>query len=361
MQYALRFVLSLMVVVSHFWADLLPGGDGALAVMGFYVISGYVITLVWTKSYSKAPSGFKRFWFNRFIRLYPVFIVSSTIGFIVIYFFPEATREISPSMVLPWSPEGIERIVDVGISPTYQFAMLIPQLILIGYQAPILWVLPITFSPNAWSVNMELYFYLAMSLGLTATFSRAQRFCIFSTAVVGTYFSMLVWLGHGIFATSTFLPYVKVYYYLIFYKSPVGIMFFFALGALVYYVPKRVYPTTFKVVAVIALFTIPFLDVPTTWSIVARLLVFGTLCALVLHLWSDAKPTGFLKFVGDLSYPLFLIHWQMGALVAAITDLEKNSLLFFVLATSLSLLASVILVQFLERPLERYRAKIRPI
>ncbi len=360
MQYAIRFTLSFLVMVSHFWADLLPGGDGALAVMGFYVISGYVITLVWTKSYSTAPNGFKRFWINRFIRLYPVFLLSSIFGILVIYLYPEAARTIHPLMELPWSPEGGAGLAAAGINPSLNWAVLIPQVSLVGYQAPAFWRLPITFSPNAWSVNMELYFYLVFSLGLTATFARAKAFFYFSLIIVGTFYILLVLFGHGIFATSFFLPYFNINYYMIFYRTPVGIMFFFALGALVYFLPKHQYPTALKFSALAALLLVPLIIVPTTSAIITRLLVFGLLCALVLHLWSDSKPTGLLKFVGDLSYPLFLLHWQMGVLVSGCTSLEKNSAMFFYLAASASVLASALVVLCLEHPLERYRDRIRP-
>ncbi|KPB02533.1 hypothetical protein SU32_01915 [Ahrensia marina] len=353
-------MLSFLVVISHFWSSLLPGGDGSLAVMGFYVISGYVITLVWSKTYGNAPNGFKRFWLNRFVRLYPTFLASSVIGFLAIYFYPEAARAINRWMELPWSPEGLKRIAEAGIDPSYWWAILIPQITLVGYQAPAFWGVPITFSPNAWSVNMELYFYLAFSFGLTATFFRARRFFQAAFLVTSTYFLALCIAGHQLLSTDMMAPYIAINYHQIFYKTPVGIAFFFSLGALVYYFPKKAYPNVFKVSAFILLFAIPLVPVPTPIPVISRLLAFGILCAITLLLWPDTKPKGILKLLGDLSYPLFLLHWPVGVFVSGLTGLEKNSAAFFIFAMPASLSASVLAVYFLERPLEAHREKIRP-
>ena len=69
----------LVVVISHLWAGMIDG-PAAYAVWGFFVLSGYLMTLVLTTKYGTAPAGLRQFATNRLLRIYPSFIVAAVLG-----------------------------------------------------------------------------------------------------------------------------------------------------------------------------------------------------------------------------------------------------------------------------------------
>ena len=71
-----RFFLAFLVVISHLWKDMI-GGPAAYAVWGFYVLSGYLMTLVLNEKYGPSINGLKRYAYNRFLRIYPLYWAAS--------------------------------------------------------------------------------------------------------------------------------------------------------------------------------------------------------------------------------------------------------------------------------------------
>ena len=74
-----QFFLAFVVVISHLWAGMIDG-PAAYAVWGFFVLSGYLMTLVLTTKYGTAPVGLRQFAANRLLRVYPSFIVAAVLG-----------------------------------------------------------------------------------------------------------------------------------------------------------------------------------------------------------------------------------------------------------------------------------------
>ena len=77
-----RTLLALLVVVQH------VGGIpvvGAYAVFGFYVLSGYLMTLIMQESYGYSLVGVKKYSLNRFLRIFPMYWIASLISLILIF------------------------------------------------------------------------------------------------------------------------------------------------------------------------------------------------------------------------------------------------------------------------------------
>ena len=79
-----RLFLALLVAVSHLWAGMIDG-PAAYAVWGFFVLSGFLMTLVLTTRYGTEPAGLRRFAFNRLLRIYPSFIAAGGLGIVTIF------------------------------------------------------------------------------------------------------------------------------------------------------------------------------------------------------------------------------------------------------------------------------------
>lgn len=79
-----RFFLSFLVAISHLYGHMIHG-PAAYAVWGFFVLSGFLMSLVLTKKYGFSPSGLKDYAQNRFLRIYPSYIFSVILGIGVLF------------------------------------------------------------------------------------------------------------------------------------------------------------------------------------------------------------------------------------------------------------------------------------
>ena len=81
----LRGVAILAVVLFHFFPHLLP--NGFLGVDLFFVISGYLITIIIIKDLNKNNFSFFNFYLKRFKRIYPSILLLLLIFSIIFSFF----------------------------------------------------------------------------------------------------------------------------------------------------------------------------------------------------------------------------------------------------------------------------------
>ncbi len=161
----LRFVAAFHVVLFHYWAGLLHDkvpwinaivSSGYVAVGLFYVLSGFILTVVYGSS-DLDRAGRRRFWGARVARVYPAYFLAA----------------------LLWIP-----VVLLKHPPAIDFLALGPTLL--GVQA---WVPSLATAWNfpAWSVSVEAFFYLVFPFVLPyvrrLTFSQTWRFLAMTYAL----------------------------------------------------------------------------------------------------------------------------------------------------------------------------------
>ena len=102
-----RFILAVLVVQAHLLADGLPGLAWQ-AVFSFYVLSGFLMTLVLNEVYGFGVHGFVRFFTNRILRLYPAYyaLLLVTILFIV---YVSPANQLNGALSLPQTTSGLAR------------------------------------------------------------------------------------------------------------------------------------------------------------------------------------------------------------------------------------------------------------
>ena len=93
----LRALAVAVVILFHLNVPGFAGGFVGVDV--FFVISGFLITMVANDRYANRPVAFLS---NRFLRIYPTYWTCAAIGFAVVALYP-ASRAIHPSLVLPVS------------------------------------------------------------------------------------------------------------------------------------------------------------------------------------------------------------------------------------------------------------------
>lgn len=343
-----RFVLALLVVIFHLAS--VPN-VGHLAVQAFFVLSGYLMTLVMQESYGYSASGIGRFWANRILRLYPMYLalVVLTLGLIA-WLGEPVTSTFSGGIFLPETPvEWLQNLTFIYWNwiPVHEY----PRLV----------------SPS-WALTVELAYYLLISLGLSRSVRLTWAWFAFG---VGWY----IWL---IASNQT---YDFGYFHIASGALP------FSLGALIWHyrgtidgwmakvqlTPNRIalaliaagfggmfLAAALRVLVVLlgadeTLETVVMLAHPFS----AVLLILG-----VRKLSHTGRAKSWDKTLGDLSYPIYVSHYLFAIPVARITGLVSPGRDLLSAVTTLMTLPVMclgcwVLVQLIDRPIERWRDRIR--
>lgn len=336
---AFRFVLSVMVVVTHMFY---PYWFGHYAVFGFFILSGYLMTYVTNKVYFLNTSGVSRFLVNRFLRIYPIYYVVVFFSIIVLYFIPDA-HVFNPSLTIPVnSQEWIFNIFIFGMESDSSSRIV----------------------PPVWALANELIYYILICLILGRKSYIAIAWLLVS----------VVWVLYSIYVGDSFHNR---------YFSVVAASLPFSIGA-VFYHYKKYLVRVFENVSwySLILFTLYVLVSPISVLFLNKSdFLYGLidphglvmyLNVILMLIWigklTDLKPinptvASFDKFLGDLSYPLYLVHWVVGLVLAnyVFESLNRGSFLLMITCLFFSIFVSILLVLTIERPLEIIRLKLRRV
>ena len=330
----LRTILAIMVLVGHLtdqWQI------GTYAVFAFYMISGYLMTHIMQENYGYSGKGRRSFAFNRFLRLYPsywVVLLGSVLTVLIVG--SEFAKSYNKLISIPASAgEWLSAV----------------SMIYLGW-------FPDRVSPNlaptTWAITIELFFYLCIALGLSKT---KKRVIIWLTA------SML----YVAYCQLAQLPWPHKYYPIPAASLP------FAIGAFIYFRKKEGY-----------------LSLSDSWitspAMLSILLIANAVATL---LYPDYFQTGFYTSflisvvlcyeialgrrwpligkkldtaIGDYSYPIYLMHWQVGMVVSyfvfdkVVQDASIEGYSLTLASLFLSALIASLLIHGVDKPLRRFRA-----
>lgn len=343
----LRVVLALMVMTKHlFWH---VGPLGSYPVFGFYLISGYLMTLTLHQSYGYTARGRWRFAFNRFLRLYPMYWAVALLSAVLVVLMAR------------------------GDARAYHYALYLPRTawevvsnIFMLYPAWIPWHTVPRLSPPTWALTVEIFFYVLMGLGLSRTAGRTLLWFVASIAYVLATFCM------GWDDDQRYFPVAAA-------SLP------FSMGALLYFVSRKDAVGWKRVLMRQACRVDPgvvfllFLGNCVGWSLAYRtagayaeigqylnLLLCGW---LLLGLVAGGRMFPIRaqldKRLGDYSYPVYLLHWQVGMFLVWLLHGEPvrgDSWLeagIFLLSLPVVAAVSWCLLRFVEQPLQRMRQQVR--
>lgn len=317
---------------------------GHYAVHGFFILSGYLMTCIITTKYCEIDKGFYKFWLNRFLRLYP--------SYFVIFFL------------------SIGAIAYVGesFSTSFRHIIYLPDTSLQWFQnLTLLYLSPFPtselprISPPTWALTVELFFYLAISLGTSKTLQRSLVWLIVSLAYIITSYILE-------------LPYDFRYSFLLAGTLP------FSIGATLYHLTNiekyKNYSSNVRLVAIVFVIMniIMLLSAYNTKYVkiqfLSELFFYGNyvIQTVFILLLSKFRLNNFLKKdskVGALSYPIYLMHWQVSMLVS-FTIFNSGELGFnykgltvFCVSLLLTILLSNLIVKLVEEPVEKLRIRFK--
>ncbi|MHB8694003.1 MAG: acyltransferase family protein, partial [Solirubrobacteraceae bacterium] len=320
----IRLLLALSVVLAHVGGvggSVLVGGD--VAVQGFFVISGFYMALVLTEKYARIDDvgrRFKTFYTARLMRLYPVYAVVVVLTFAVdagvrrqwehllqvrggIYGMTGLVLLVATNLFIV----GQDVVVFIG---AHAHGGLFVAHSLATNRFP-LW--PYLLIPPAWSLSLELVFY---SLAPSLVRRGVRVLCGIALVSLGCRFAVS-------YAGLNVDPWTYRFF-------PSELAFFLA-GILAYRFhrwyrarPDRRAGVLALVAVIAAAGAYSYVDVPGKQD-----LFFVLLAIAVPVVFELTKRSRLDRFIGDLSYPLYICHWTVISIVTVHSPhaaLERSAL-----------------------------------
>ena len=352
----LRTFLALVVVVGHGYGWVVTGP--VLAVQIFYVISGFLISyvLVEARSYESLSS----FYLNRCLRLFPVYWAVA-LGTIVTLLAAE--------LLLGNSPPAFE--VYRSLDTQGRVALTLSNLLIFGqdwimftgvrdgvfqlvadYQVSEVPVWKGLLIPPAWTLGVELSFYAVAPFIL---FRPRLMVGLFVASVVLRL--LLVFYGPG---------HVNPWTYRFF---PTELALFLA-GAFAHqfwmpWLAKRGYLTVPAALVALGAIGLVF---AVNWAFVwfrnpGWVPILIGVAASLPFLFEFQRRSRLDRRIGDLSYPIYIVHWPIYWCVSFVWDrlyevgytgLDELSVILV-----LTIGASILLVRFVAEPVEALRRRVR--
>lgn len=325
-----RWLLASMVAAAHLAPEEIIH-IGYYAVFAFFTLSGYLMTLVWHSHYKHLAKGFSKYLLNRFLRIYPVYFIILLASIFVVWSFPEFSQDVHYRFKLPSTFSGwIDNFIIISLTDIRGIR---PEAILI---------------PPSWSLSIEIFFWMLLPF-LTRSRLTHHIFIIFSLCIA------IIFIYYG---GSLYLRYF----------SPFGGALAFAAGSWLALNPAKISPL-FGWVALFSAFLFSFF----AHLIVPAPLYEGLYMALALQFFAiiylsqvnrENLPAWFCKcdkILGDLSYPIFLVHILTATVIMLYFPnlLDFRSYPLFIVSIAASSIVSAILLWGVDAPIQRIRKKVR--
>jgi peptidoglycan/LPS O-acetylase OafA/YrhL len=333
---AFRLSLAVVVMLGHlaFYAHPLPYFmPGGVAVEAFYIVSGFLITLVLVEKYD---SRLFLFYSNRALRLYPIYwivlILYLLVNALVVYGIVPTTSDLPSTSALWWSqnhPIGAAERIAVAFLNIFIVGQ---DVVHGGFGNPNdLFLHKFIYVRVAWSVAVEICFY-----------------------AVAPFIVRRLWLVAGLLIGSLA---AQSWFVARYDAHPFDVQLFplalwcFMAGTLAYHgyaklrKDKPQWLSSYIIAATIAVFALT-----ATYNAIAtpRLIYLFAVAACMPALMFFGRENSWDGSLGELSYPLYLVHPL--ATILIISDRWGEYV-----AIAAVLFVSWLLTRIVERPIERFR------
>lgn len=347
----LRFLLAITVVISHsspvFQMSLV---GGTMAVQAFYIISGFYISLILNEKYINENDSYRLFISNRLLRLFPVYWVVLLLSILFSYyvFFDAEGIHKSPNWWYYTYFDDISLLTFAYLFFTNIFLFFQDMILFVGidtttgnlfftgnYMDTNPKVYEFLFVPQAWSIGVELLFYLIAPLIL-----RKGKLIILLLFLSSLLLRLLLYsqgLNHDPW-TYRFFP---------------TELAFFLLGNLSYQIYIRLKSvslkpiTSFLVLFLILSFTVAY---DKFWIPGKFQLYFGFLALSIPFIFISTNKSKLDNYVGELSYPIYISHILVLNLISFL-GFTKDGLIVIIFTC----LVSVLLNEIISKRVDIFR------
>jgi peptidoglycan/LPS O-acetylase OafA/YrhL len=351
---ALRFCLAMAVVYGHLTYmrgyPLIPGDT---PVQGFYAVSGFYMALVLNEKYAPGRAGYWLFISNRYLRLYPVYLAVLCLTLLVALAVSRSSLNLP--LLSDWRPPQID-IAGTAFLLLTQFLMLGQDL----YSFLTLHDGSLAFAaahpgqrsldtvmaiPQAWTLGVELSFY-AVAPFIVRRSVPAMALVLLASLVLRLVLQFAFGLAGDPWSYR-------------FFPSELAV---FVLGAIGYRVHKwsgaHLDRAAFGRYALLAVCVAAVLLV-NRWHGLTRLASVSALLLIFLAvpvLFRVTRNSNLDRYLGELSYPIYIGHlwviWLLGMGMPL-----GSGVLYFAAVTVLTVLLAAVLYALVDRPVDRWRQK----
>lgn len=350
---SLRFLLALSVLWAHagLYRKSFLFVDAGVAVECFFIISGFLITMVLKEKYNY-NGGYKLFLKNRILRIYPlygVWIIAFCIFSIIpgFSFLLPGYMDFSSLSFFSKVYVVISNLLIVGLD-LYFFLKLDIQTGGLQFTHHFLDYKPVIadlfmINPVSWSLSPELYFYLTAFI---TTKNLKRIVFIIGGAVLGKIILYNVGLNYDPWKDRFFFP------------VEIG---FFMLGSLMYFIYNNYkkylqfnqracgFMQLFVMVATI-FYPVVFKCYEYHWLYY----IFVAISIPFLFIYTNSHR--YDRILANLSYPVYISHFFI---LSIVKHFLGQSLWMAILTISFTIVISKILVEYIEKPLIKYKTLIK--
>ena len=311
-----RLLLAVLVALSHMGIKFAGLNPGVVAVISFLIISGFVMTSLIERNYN-ALSKVGLFYVDRALRLYPQFLFYLCMSCAVIYF------------LLPGTPQAAE----------LTFRHIVANLTIVPLDFYMFGLAGTELMPPAWSLGLELCFYLAIPFLL-----------IFKLRGVAVVLSVAVFL-------VACLGYINTDVYG--YRLLPGVLFMFLCGSYLYGKQAK---GRLIVAGTLVGAALLFIAIMAGWierrPFNAEVTLGVALGIPAVFLLTKLRQHPLDEFFGNISYGVFLNHFVAMYLLRALWPLAYIGW-YTEAVMVLSFVMSIVSYHAVERPALKLRHKVR--
>lgn len=338
-----RFLFALSIVIFHlgFFSTYNIGTD-SIAVLSFFIISGFYMSLILNEKYSSNKS----FYINRFLRIFPIYWGSLAIFVILAAFKSFSGQESALSHYLAYYPSSsyFQFLVD-SINFILRNILLIVNL---DYFYKPQATSGFLFIQQAWTLQIELLFYLIAPFLVRINFK--NLFILISIYMI-TLYSLV--LPQSILPPGS-LSYMFSIYFI-----------YFVLGIFSYKIysfikkkriPKFV-PASAFILMTLYLLTYHFIPIryPLDSFNIPDFFYFSLFILSVPFIFIFSKNLPFDSFIGSLSYPIYIFHIISIKIGNVIFPQKSMMNSVFVLVFSIG--AAILMFLYIEKPINKFRQR----
>jgi peptidoglycan/LPS O-acetylase OafA/YrhL len=357
----LRILLALSVAVGHLNSGLYGASDSTIVFVGpimavklFFIISGFFMAMIFHKHYATT----RMFLVSRTVRLFPAYWL--TMAFVVAAAFWFGRPNVGPFINLDFwyfvrSPVALSlftlsNLTFLGIDFGY-FICIQPAATIhfaLNWKIPCpdgqMLLLSGAVVPPAWTLSLEWYFYLLVPLFCRLNIRRVAF-------VAGCSFLLTVFIA--VFAN--FDPWHRAFF-------PAE-LYLFLLGFLAYrlkdFIPGAVGGTcaVLVTISILAYRHIPVFDWQNTAG--ANFALYFAFALALPALFEIGNHLPGARLAGDLSYPIYICHGAVESVILALALHERMSLLTWVSANVLIVVAASALLLLATAPIEKFRLRFK--
>lgn len=273
-----RFFLAMLVLLSHIPIKLQGFDPGVAAVVSFYILAGYVVCKLFSRLMESKEHVFREFYTDRLLRVYPLYAYVTVISIVFLLLADYGAAQFSwlnSFSALTIIPLNYFNDVDIWVLRE-------PDALII---------------PPAWSLGAELQAYVL--LPLVVLFKRIK--------IVLAALSLVVFI---MASCNLINPEKFGYFYL------PGVFFMFVLGSCIYKLSEgkadtadHYLPVATYIILLLLIFALGVYEKALIGH--AMETVFGVIIGMpiIYYIACNAKTLPFNRFLGDMSYGIFLSHW----------------------------------------------------